>query len=153
MDQIDRILIALLQQDGRLSQATLAARTGLSQSAVNERLKRLTASSAVKIVGQADPQAVDMTLLAFIFVALDTPSRDDGFRAAMAAEPSVLECHHITGDWSYLLKVRAGSVAGLEALISDRVKRLPGIVRSHTMLALSTAKETLALPLPLPPEE
>ncbi len=153
MDQIDRILIALLQQDGRLSQATLAARTGLSQSAVNERLKRLTASGAVKIVGQADPQAVDMTLLAFIFVALDTPSRDDGFRAAMTAEPSVLECHHITGDWSYLLKVRASSVASLEALISDRIKRLPGIVRSHTMLALSTAKETLALPLPLPPEE
>lgn len=152
MDQIDRNLIALLQQDGRLSQATLAARTGLSQSAVNERLKRLTASGALKIVGQADPQALDLTLLAFIFIALDNPTRDDGFRAAMAAEPAVLECHHITGDWSYLLKVRAGTVAGLEALISERIKRLPGIVRSHSMLALSTAKETLALPLPLPPE-
>lgn len=153
MDQIDRTLIALLQQDGRLSQATLATRTGLSQSAVNERLKRLAASGALKIVGQADPQALDLTLLAFIFVALDTPSRDEGFRAAMAAEPSVLECHHITGDWSYLLKVRAATVADLEAVISDRIKRLPGITRSHTMLALSTAKETLALPLLLPPEE
>ncbi|MFY8106346.1 MAG: Lrp/AsnC family transcriptional regulator [Elstera sp.] len=147
MDQIDRLLISLLQHDGRLPQAQLAAETGLSQSAVHERLRRLTSSGAVTIVGVADPQAVDLTLLAFVFVGLDRPERDEGFRQAMSQEPAVLECHHITGDWSYLLKIRAATVADLESVLTERIKRQPGIVRSHTMLALSTTKETHCLPV------
>ncbi len=147
MDQIDRLIISLLQQDGRLPQSQLAAETGLSQSAVHERLRRLTASGALTIVGVADPQAVDLTLLAFIFVGLDRPEHDDGFRQAMSQEPAVLECHHITGDWSYLLKIRAATVADLERVLTERIKRQPGIVRSHTMLALSTTKETHCLPV------
>jgi Lrp/AsnC family leucine-responsive transcriptional regulator len=69
----------------------------------------------------------------------------------MSAEPAVLECHHITGDWSYLLKIRAATVADLEQVLTDQIKRQPGVVRSHTMLALSTTKETHSLPiLPAP---
>lgn len=147
MDEIDRIIISLLQQEGRLPQSLLAVETGLSQSAVHERLRRLTASGAIKIVGVADPQAVDLTLLAFVFVGLDRPERDEGFRLAMQAEPAVLECHHITGDWSYLLKIRAATVADLEKVLTERIKRQPGVIRSHTMLALSTAKETHSLPI------
>ena len=151
MDEIDRIIISLLQQEGRLPQSLLAAETGLSQSAVHERLRRLTASGAIKIVGVADPQAVDLTLLAFVFVGLDRPERDEGFRQAMSTEPAVLECHHITGDWSYLLKIRAATVADLEQVLTQQIKRQPGVVQSHTMLALSTAKETHSLPiLPAP---
>ena len=61
-------------------------------------------------------------------------------------EPQVQECHHVTGDWSYLLKVRARHTADLERLIGHTIKTWPGVVRTRTTLALSSPKETAALP-------
>jgi Lrp/AsnC family leucine-responsive transcriptional regulator len=58
----------------------------------------------------------------------------------------VLECHHITGDWSYLLKVRARSTEDLQHLLAVRIKGLPGVVRSRTSIALTSPKEATFLP-------
>ncbi|NJL91783.1 MAG: Lrp/AsnC family transcriptional regulator [Coleofasciculaceae cyanobacterium SM2_1_6] len=61
--------------------------------------------------------------------------------------PEIQECHHVTGDDDYLLKVRCANTRSLEALISNQIKGLPGILRTRTTLALSTVKETPALPI------
>jgi len=61
--------------------------------------------------------------------------------------PEVQECHHVTGDDDYLLKVRCRHTQDLERLISEQLKSLPGILRTRTTIALSTTKETSALPL------
>ena len=59
--------------------------------------------------------------------------------------PDILECHHVTGDWSYLLKVRLAAIGDLERLLAERFKVLPGLLRTHTMIALSSPKETATI--------
>jgi Lrp/AsnC family leucine-responsive transcriptional regulator len=147
MDEIDRKIIGLLQQDGRLAQTAVAASVGLSLSAVNERVRRLTETGALSFRGIADPEAAGLEVLAFIMILLGHPQDDAPFRQAMQAVPEVLEVHHVTGDWSYLLKVRTRTNRALESLISSKIKAVPGVQRSQTLIALSSPKETTLLPL------
>ena len=62
----------------------------------------------------------------------------------------ILECHHVASDWSYLLKVRAASLLALEEIVARRIKALPGIPRSQTVIVMSSAKETAILPIVAP---
>jgi Lrp/AsnC family leucine-responsive transcriptional regulator len=143
MDHIDRKIIAHLQQNARDSYATIAAAVGLSVSAINERLKKLEANSIVTgWTITADAEKLGRPTLAFVSVALDGPKHDAGFIAAIAALPDVLECHHVTGAWSYLLKIRVATNAALERVIVDRIKRIAGVSRTETVIALSSAKDT-----------
>jgi Lrp/AsnC family leucine-responsive transcriptional regulator len=70
------------------------------------------------------------------------------FLASVQAIPEIQECHHITGDGDYLLKVRCRGTRELEHLITDQLKVIPGVVRTRTTIVLSTLKETPILPLP-----
>ncbi len=147
MDHIDRKIVMHIQHRGRDSYADIGAAVGLSVSAVNERLKKLQAHGVIR--GWAaciEPESVGRGVLAFVFVALDRPERDAGFRAAMTARDEIQECHHVTGDWSYLLKARLGSVGELETLLATAIKAQPGVVRTHTMLALSSSIESAVVP-------
>lgn len=90
---------------------------------------------------KVDPDALDLGLLAFMFVEIDRTEHNTAFIEAATAMDEVIELHHVTGEWSYLLKVRAKDTRGLETLITDRIKSLPGVVRSRTHIALSSAKE------------
>ena len=94
-----------------------------------------------------DPDALGLGLLAFMFVQVEPSSRNAGFLEMAAAMPEVLELHHVTGEWSYLLKIRARDTKALEALISTRIKAVPGVVRSMTHIALSSAKDNGPLPV------
>ncbi len=148
MDDLDRKIIAHFQQDGRASYAEVSAAVGLSVSAVNERLKKLQASGVIAGWGaRIAPKPVGLDVLAFVHVLLERPEHDSAFRTAMTANPSVQECHHMTGEWSYLLKIRVPDTAALERFLTDELKALPGVVRSHTAIALSSVKETAALPV------
>ena len=146
MDEIDRIIIDRLQQDGASTYAEIGAAAGLSPSAVNDRLKRLRAEGVIRrMTAEIEPTAIGLSLLAFVLVAVNGPQEEASFREAMKAAPDVLECHHITGDFSYLLKLRLRDTAHLEQFLIDRLKPLPGIVRTHTLIALSSVKETHVL--------
>ncbi|MGQ9367301.1 Lrp/AsnC family transcriptional regulator [Azospirillum sp. ST 5-10] len=148
MDDIDRMIIAHIQAEGRASYAEIGAVAGLSVSAVNERLKKLQAAGIVTGWGaRVAPRPLGLDVLAFVQVLLDRPERDAPFREAMLAAPAVQECHHVTGEWSYLLKVRVRDTAALERFLGDTLKVLPGVVRSHTVIALSSPKETSVLPV------
>ncbi|WP_119303996.1 Lrp/AsnC family transcriptional regulator [Dongia deserti] len=143
MDDIDRIIIDRLQEDGALTYAEIGAAAGLSPSAVNDRLKRLRAEGVIRrMTAEIDPAAIGLGLLAFVLVAVNEPESEVRFREAMKATPEVLECHHLTGDFSYLLKLRLRDTAHLEHFLMDRLKPLSGIVRTHTLIALSSVKET-----------
>lgn len=148
MDDIDRKIIAYIQYDGRASYAEIGAVAGLSVSAVNERLKKLQASGVIAgWEARLAPKLVGLDVLAFVHVLLERPEHDAAFRAAMAGNAAVQECHHLTGEWSYLLKVRVADTAALERFLTAELKALPGVVRSHTAIALSSVKETAALPV------
>lgn len=147
MDDIDRMLLDAVQADGRRSLAALGEVVGLSTSAVNERLRRLQLDGTLTgIHGRVDARRVGFDVCAFVEILLGQPGDDAAFVAGCRAEPQVQECHHVTGDWSYLLKVRARNMADLERLVASRIKTLPGVLRSRTTIALSSAKETGAVP-------
>jgi len=146
MDAIDRKILAHLQLNGRDSYGDIGKSVGLSVSAVNDRLKKLIAAGAIKRFGALiEPAAVGRNLLAFVSVLLERPEHDKPFLAAIAELPDVQECHHVTGDWSYLLKIRVADTSALERMISGKIKNLPGVARSQTVIALSSAKDDPAL--------
>lgn len=148
MDDIDRKIVRLIQADARQSYADIGAAVGLSVSAVNERLKKLERSGAIRgWTALVDPAAAGCGVLAYVQVLIERPEHEAAFLDLVRSEPAIQECHHVTGDWSYLLKVRAADMAGLEALLAQRIKALPGIPRSHSVIVLSSAKETPALPV------
>lgn len=150
MDDIDRKILSHAQHHGRDTYAEIGAAVGLSVSAVNERLKKLQASGAIRgWQARVDPLALDLRLLAFQFVLIDRPQNEKPFLAAVTAHAEVQECHHITGEWSYLLKLRVADTAALERLVGEVVKAQRGVVRTLTMIALSSAKESAALPVDL----
>ena len=146
MDDIDRIIIDRLQKDGDLTYAEIGSAAGLSPSAVNDRLKRLRTEGVIRrMTADIDPAAIGLGLLAFVLVEVNEPQGESRFRQAMKDAPEVLECHHLTGDFSYMLKLRLRDTAHLEHFLMDRLKPLAGIVRTHTLIALSSVKETHVL--------
>jgi Lrp/AsnC family leucine-responsive transcriptional regulator len=148
LDEIDLALLNLLQNDDRISYADLGKAVGLSISGVNARLRKLIGAGVITgFNARLDPAALGLDLCAFIHVVLALPEHDGPFVEAVRANASILECHHITGEYSYLLKIRVRTTIELERVITDQIKMLPGVVRTHTVIALSSPKETSALPI------
>ena len=142
LDDIDRRLIQQVQVDGRASYGELGAIVGLSVSAINERLKKLQAQKIIRgWRAEIDPKAIGLEVLAFVYVQLDRPNHERDFKQVVLTFEEVEECHHITGEWSYLMKVRAKSISALECLISEKIKASEGIVRTQTVIVLSSPKE------------
>ncbi|HEU0116807.1 MAG TPA: Lrp/AsnC family transcriptional regulator [Thermomicrobiales bacterium] len=147
LDAADRAILSILQDDCRTPYAAIGERVGLSTSAVNERLKKLQQRGVLRrCVGIVAPRRAGIDVCAFIHVLLDRPDRDAAFIEGVQALPAVQEAHHVTGPYSYLLKVRVRDTAQLEALLA-RIKMLPGVSRTETQIALSSPKETMALDL------
>lgn len=143
LDETDRALLARLQQDGVTPYAELGGEVGLSASAVNDRLKRLKAKRILRrIVAEVDPAPLGREFLVFLLVAIGDMRQEQEFRQRMCARPEVLECHHIAGDYSYLLKLRFAGPAHFERFLSEQVKTIGGIQRTHSIIALSSVKET-----------
>src|SRR5438105_4756945 len=97
-DEIDRKLLTLLQEDGRTSFVDLGRAVGLAVSSVTERVRKLTERGVIAGVhAHISPEALRLDLLAFIFIGWSDPAVEPHFLARVAAEPAVLECHHVTG--------------------------------------------------------
>ncbi|MBE9604049.1 Lrp/AsnC family transcriptional regulator [Acetobacteraceae bacterium H6797] len=147
MDEIDRNILVALQENGAAGLAELAKVSGLSVSATAERVKRLEERQTIRgWRADLDPVAVGCPLLGFVFVEVK-PGSDAGFRAAMAGHEAVLECHAVTGGWSYLLKLRLPDLAAFERFVSEQVRAAEGVGRTETLLTLGSAKETAILPV------
>jgi Lrp/AsnC family transcriptional regulator, leucine-responsive regulatory protein len=147
LDAIDRTLLRLLQSDGRTPHAELARAVGLAVSSVNERVRKLADRGVITGThAHVAPEALGLDLLAMVFVGWSEPDVEPRFLARVAEEPAVLECHHVTGAWNYLLKVRVRNTRMLEAFLGSVVKSVSGIERTETLIVLSSPKETSTLP-------
>jgi Lrp/AsnC family leucine-responsive transcriptional regulator len=146
LDAIDLKLIELLQTNDQSALGELGRAVKLAPSSVKERIKRLTKAGVIKgFHARIAPDALGLDLLAFIFVGWTNPATEPRFLARVAREPTVLECHHVTGSWNYILKVRLRNTAALEAFLTHVVKSVPGIQRTESLIVLSSPKETAAL--------
>src|SRR5690606_21426840 len=88
------------------------------------------------------PEKAGLDLLAFVFVGWSDPGTEPEFLRRIARAPQAQECHHATGAWNYLIKVRLPATKDLEAFLGDVIKDVPGLQRTETIIVLSSAKET-----------
>lgn len=142
MDAIDLKILRLLKSNSRITNSEIGKQVSLSLPAVSERIRKLEESDVIRrYTIKLNRERFQLNLLAFIFVTLDQKEKTELFRETVRNCDSVLECHHITGEYDYLLKVAVKDTAALENLISATLKRTAGTARTNTVMALSTQKE------------
>ncbi len=141
-DETDRKLGLILMQDATLTNAAIGELIGLSASATNERVRKLKADGVIKkVVALFDCHFMDMALGAYIFVLVEWKDRDRTFIDGVTSHDNVLECHHLTGEYSYMLKVRVADTKALENFITDFLKGQMGVIKTMTHIILSSPKD------------
>jgi Lrp/AsnC family leucine-responsive transcriptional regulator len=146
-DDMDLRILQLLQEDCRTSLARLGEAAGLSAPAVLERIKKLEAAGVITgFRAILDARRLGLDITAFIGVIISHPSVLGSFESQLAALDGVLECHHVTGEYTLLLKVKTANTSSLERLISQ-IRSLEGVTRTETMVVLSTHTERVQLRL------
>ncbi len=149
-DSTDKAILDILQSEGRISNAELARRVNLSPPATHARLRRLEESGLVRgYAALLDRERAGFDMLCFVQISLQLhqPEQVEAVRSAIRDMPEVLECHHVTGEYDYLLKVVIHNRKDLERFVLERLTPVPGVARIHTSLVLSEVKSTTALPV------
>jgi len=139
LDRIDRRILRLLQEDGRLTNADLAKKVNVSPATCHRRTQRLFDKGVVTSVRAAvAPDRVDRGTLVMVGVVLDrsTPESFATFETAIAKLPFVLDCHLVAGDFDYFLKIRVRDIAGFNRLHGDQLIALPGVRQTRTFFVM-----------------
>jgi Lrp/AsnC family leucine-responsive transcriptional regulator len=148
LDKLDRKILKLLQQDGRVVMKDLAERVGLTVTPCIERVKRMERDGVIKgYYARVDPVQLGAALLVFVEITLGNKSGNmfDQFRREVQKIPEVLECHLVSGDFDYLIKARIGEMADYRKLLGDILLQLPGAVQSKSYVVMEEIKETLMI--------
>jgi DNA-binding Lrp family transcriptional regulator len=156
LDELDRTLLCALQEDARLTNVELARRVDLSATGLQQRLRRLEEAGVItRYVALVDREALGYDMLCFVQVTLQRhePDAVDNFRREVWAMPEVLECHHLTGEFDYLLKVIVRNRKHLEQFILNTLTPVRGMDKIRTSLVLSEIKTTAAVPLNHSPDQ
>ncbi|OHV08176.1 Lrp/AsnC family transcriptional regulator [Kushneria phosphatilytica] len=150
LDSHDRRILRALQDNGRLSNADLARRVGLSASACWQHTKRLFDQGVIRGVrALIEPRAVQRETAVLVGVVLDRSTQDSFARFAEAARalPQVLECWLVAGDVDYFMKVRVRDLPAFNRFHSEKIVALPGVRQVRTFFVLDEVKADGALPL------
>lgn len=140
-DAIDLQILSVLQEHGRISLTKLAEQVGLSAPSVIERVKKLEDGGIITgYHASVDARRLGKDVAAFIGVSIGHPRTLGMFERTIALLDDVLECHHITGEHTVLLKVKTHNTASLEQLIRT-IRLIDGVTRTETMVVLSTHTE------------
>lgn len=140
MDAIDLEILKCLRENSRVNASVISERIDMSVSAVIERMRKLDSSGVVrKYTLVVDSKSIGFDILAYVSVSLEHPKFNDSFEKAMDDNHRVVECHYITGDFDYLLKIAAESMDGLSDSLNI-IKSLQGVSLTRTLIVLSTSK-------------
>lgn len=148
LDRIDRKILAILQEDGRISNLKLAESVALSPTAVLARVQRLTREDyIVGYEARLNPLKLGAGMLVFVEVLLDrtTPNVFEQFKAAVQVRPEIMECHMVAGGFDYLLKTRSADMGAYRAFAGDVLWRLPGVRETRTYAVMEEVKNTTHL--------
>lgn len=150
LDRLDRRILAVLQEDGRITVADLSERIGLSATATAERMRRLQRDGFIRgFRAELDPIRLGRGLLVFVEVLLDRTSPDvfDAFARQVKRAGEVLECHLVAGGFDYLIKARVRDMAAYRRFLAEVILPLPGVRETRTYAVMEEVKATQSLPL------
>ena len=151
LDAIDRQILRLLRQDGRMAHSAIAKEVGLSGPAVHDRVRKLEQRGVIaSYTAVLDPEILDRSDMAFVMVTLSEGNEfasDEPIVARICEEPDVLEFHRIAGEDCYLIKIRTATSKDLEQLLR-RIRSIRGVARTRTTIVLSTELEKPTIEVP-----
>lgn len=150
LDDVDIALLRLVQGDGKITNAELARKVQLSPPSVLQRVRRLEESGLIKgYSADFDLKSIGYHLTVFVQVSLqlhqDQPIEQ--FRAAVAKVKEILECHHVSGEFDFLLKVVAVDMPHFEQLVREDLSTIPAVGKIHSCFVLSTSKAERSVPI------
>lgn len=148
LDAIDRRILDLLQQEGRLTMTELGERVGLSTSPCSQRVKRLEAQGVITgYHARVNPAAVGRSLLVFVEITLSEKSEPifKKVRDELAHMPEVLECHLVSGTFDYLVKARLAGMSEYRHLLGTMLKQMPVAAQSNSYVVMEEIKESVAV--------
>ncbi len=148
IDDIDRRILSIIQDDARMAAAEVARQVGMAPSAVFERMRKLEERGVIRgYTASIEPGVVGLGLLAFVLVGAREASPKNEIGRALAAIPGVQEVHHIAGSDDYIVKVRTAGPEALGRLLRERFRAIPGLRQTRTTIVLETIKESGVIPL------
>ncbi|WP_299356885.1 Lrp/AsnC family transcriptional regulator [uncultured Shimia sp.] len=145
LDATDHKIIAVLQTEGRISNLDLAERVGLSPTPCSRRVKRLEDTGVITGYGaRIDPDVLGhgVSVMVNIRLSRQSPSDIKEFLAAVHSLPEITECLLVTGNLDYILKIRTRDVDALKEFVLSKLKNVPCVSETTTMLILETVKST-----------
>ncbi len=150
IDEIDRRILSVLQEDGRITNQDLADRVGLSPSPCLRRVRHLESAGIVShYVALLNPAAVGLSVTAFVRIRLG--AQDDAqlerFETAIAHFSEVMECYLMTGDSDYQLRLQVGSLQEFEDFLRQKLTKIPGVSQVTSSFALRPIVYRTALPV------
>jgi DNA-binding Lrp family transcriptional regulator len=149
LDRYDRAILKLLQQDARITNASLAEKVSLSESACLRRVRALEESGLVEgYTAVLNQQKAGYPVNVFVNITLDRQAQPglDAFENAVRKIPEVMECYLMTGDFDYVLRVVVADLADFERL-HQLLTRLPSVARVHSSFAVRTVTRSTVLPM------
>ena len=150
LDRIDRMILEILQKQGRIAISELAAMVNLSTTPCSERVKRLERDGIIMgYHARLSPELLDKRLLVFLEIKLSAKSGDVFEQVArdLADIPEVLECHLISGEFDYLVKARLKEMSAYRKLLGNILKKLPASASSLSYVVMEEVKESSYLDL------
>jgi Lrp/AsnC family leucine-responsive transcriptional regulator len=148
LDATDRRILAVLQKEGRITNADLSERVNLSPSACHRRVQQLEEAGYIdKYVALLNTRKMGKPTTVFVEITLQSQAEDllDAFEREVARVPDILECHLMAGTADYLLKIMAEDTEDFARIHRQYLSRLPGVRQMHSSFALRTVVKTTAL--------
>lgn len=148
-DATDALILGLLQENARVSNAEIARRVDMAPSAVFERIRKLEERGLIQgYEARLGARELGLGLVAFVFVRTSDAPGGGPIADQLALIPEVQEVHHVAGEDCFLLKVRVADTHALSRLLRERIGSVPSVTSTRTTVVLDTVKETARLPLP-----
>lgn len=145
MDAVDYQILSCLKENSRANATAIGAKINLSTSAVIERIKKMEASKIIKqYTTVIDHEKIGKDITAFISVRLEHPKFNKTFGDIVKKNNQIVECHYITGDFDFMIKIVTGTSKGLEGIL-NYIKSINGVALTRTLVVLSTVKNEVSL--------
>ncbi len=148
LNRIDRHILRILQDDGRITYADLARQVGLTTTPCIERVKRLEREGFIRgYSARVEPEYLDAGLIIFVQIKLNRTSKDsfDSFRSAVVRLQQVQECYLVSGNFDYLLKARVADMTAYREFLGETLLSVPGVQESTSIVVMEAVKETLKI--------
>jgi len=149
-DRIDRQILSLLQEDGRMTNVELAERVGLTAPPCLRRVRALEEAGAIRGYHAAlDPRLLGFTITVFALVSLKSQAGSDlaAFEAHIATIPEVRECHMLNGEIDFLLKIVAADLERFQSMLTTQLITAPNVASVKTSPTVRTSKALPGIPV------